>query len=93
MGIGAARGVHHRDQRSACSDYGQVDVVSFQARTQKTLLELSGVGLATQAVENLPLHINAWNNLTALAAGPIENGGRPVFFTRRVADVSMGTIE
>ncbi len=74
-------------------EYGQVDVVNFRSRTLKTLLDLSGVGLATQPVERLPLNINTWVQLAAPVAGPIANGGLPVFFTRRVVDASKGTIE
>ena len=74
-------------------DYGQVDVVSFRGRTLTTLLELNGVGLATQVVESLPLNINTNDQLTALVAGPIAKGGLPVFFTRRVVDASHGTTE
>ena len=68
--------------------YGQVDVVSFSGRTVKTLLELNGVGFATQQLQNLPLNINTGDTITAPVAGPIAQGGLPVFFTQQAPDTA-----
>ncbi|HLK63714.1 MAG TPA: hypothetical protein VKU19_09755 [Bryobacteraceae bacterium] len=73
--------------------YGTLDVVSFKGRTLTTLLELSGTGLATQQVQNLPLNINTESQLLNIVAGPVTKGGLPAFFTSRLVDAAHGTIE
>ncbi|MCC6361945.1 MAG: VCBS repeat-containing protein [Bryobacterales bacterium] len=72
---------------------GTVDVVSFRNRKQATLLELDGVGLATQSAGAMPLNVNTNNQLRALVAGPITKGGLPVFFTQRKVDFAHGVVE
>ncbi|MEQ1949718.1 MAG: VCBS repeat-containing protein, partial [Bryobacteraceae bacterium] len=74
-------------------EYGQVDIVSFRGRTMKILLEQDGVALSTRPVESLPLNVNTGDSHTTIVAGPVAQGGFPVFFTRKITDSLAGIVE